>query len=350
VEEPEVLGIDQKIARSAWVHAAVYGAVVLLICVVWVIRKTLLVFATALMFAYLLYPLVDRIERRLPPNRRAVAAAAPFLLILCLFTAFGWRIKKPLSDEYIALHKQFQEQGFRQEVVHWKLGEFDIGERIVDWYDQNDVMVVVPTLRKALGTGSRYLLNFFIIPILSFFILKDGRRIRDSFIEMFDTRRQAESILRDTHTLLLEYMRALLFLCLATLISFTVALNLMQVPYPIMLALVAFPLEFVPLVGPLTSAILIIGVGAIMQYQHLPSLVAFLIAYRLFQDYVLSPHLMKRGVNLHPLLVLFGVFAGSEIGNVPGIFLSVPVLALCRLVFYEWRKRPSFRKPQVASE
>ena len=68
-------------------------------------------------------------------------------------------------------------------------------------------------------------------------------------------------------------------------------------------------------------------------------LVAVLISYRLFQDYVLAPHLMRRGVKLHPLLVLFGVLAGGEIGNVPGIFLSVPVLALIRLVYYEVRKQ-----------
>jgi predicted PurR-regulated permease PerM len=48
---------------------------------------------------------------------------------------------------------------------------------------------------------------------------------------------------------------------------------------------------------------------------------------------------MKKSVQLHPLLVLFGVFAGGEIGSVPGIFLRVQVLALLRLGFYEWRRR-----------
>jgi predicted PurR-regulated permease PerM len=47
---------------------------------------------------------------------------------------------------------------------------------------------------------------------------------------------------------------------------------------------------------------------------------------------------MKRGVKLHPLLIIFGVYAGGEIGGVGGIFLSVPILALARLLFYEWRK------------
>jgi predicted PurR-regulated permease PerM len=73
-------------------------------------------------------------------------------------------------------------------------------------------------------------------------------------------------------------------------------------------------------------------------HLHVFAVVAFLAAYRIFQDYILSPALMKRGVKLHPLLIIFGVYAGGEIGGVGGIFLSVPILALARLLFYEWRK------------
>ena len=83
----------------------------------------------------------------------------------------------------------------------------------------------------------------------------------------------------------------------------------------------------------------ILGMSAFNHYPSVLWVVSFLTCYRLFQDYVLAPHLMKRGVNLHPLLVLFGVFAGGEIGGVPGIFLSVPVLALLRLVYFEVRRR-----------
>jgi predicted PurR-regulated permease PerM len=48
-----------------------------------------------------------------------------------------------------------------------------------------------------------------------------------------------------------------------------------------------------------------------------------------------SPHLMQKGVELHPLVVLFGVFAGAEIAGVAGMFLSVPVIAATRIV---WRR------------
>jgi len=96
-------------------------------------------------------------------------------------------------------------------------------------------------------------------------------------------------------------------------------------------------LEFIPMLGPLTAGILIVIVSAVSG-SHVLGVIIFLLAYRMFQDYVLSPHLMGQGVELHPLLVLFGVFAGAEVAGIAGTFLSVPVLALVRILYLRFRK------------
>ena len=350
-----MFGIDSKVARSAWGYAAIFGGLALTVCVVWTIRKTLLVFATALLLAYLLYPLVDAIHRRLPWKSRIPAIVLPFALIFGLLGGFGFAVKNQVRDELAKLRDQItkQENGrskFTQEVNDWKPLGLPIGEQIVKQDVAGKMVAAMPGLEKAIETGARYSLNFFIIPILSFFILKDGRRIRDALIEAVGGQRRAERIMSDAHTLLLEYMRALLLLALAVLVSFASVLTALHVRYAILLALAAFVLEFVPLVGPLTSGLLIVGVSEFNKFGHLWWLIGFLFAYRLFQDYVLAPHLMKKGVDLDPLLVIFGVLAGAEIGHVPGVFLSVPVLALLRLVYYEIRKhRFTAEKEAVAA-
>jgi predicted PurR-regulated permease PerM len=96
-------------------------------------------------------------------------------------------------------------------------------------------------------------------------------------------------------------------------------------------------LEFIPMIGPLTASVLILLVVGVAG-SHVLTVLIFLPIYRIFQDSVLSPHLMEKGVELHPLLVLFGVFAGAEIAGVPGTFLSVPVLALLRILYLRIRK------------
>jgi predicted PurR-regulated permease PerM len=334
-----LLGLDPKSARYTWTAAIV----VLGMCLVYLVRQTLFIFVIALMFAYLLYPLLDFFDRRLSLKTRTPALAMTFVIVIGVIAIIVVFIGDNVGGQATQLADQVKNPDFGKHIKEWTVLRVPVGAQIFQHYD---ILGMLPSISLKVLSASRNLIYLVIIPILSFFILKDGREIRDSFLDFLDTgRKAAEDTLIDAHILLLQYMRALLFLCLATLITYSVVFTIMQVPFSFLLAFVAFPLEFVPLVGPLISAALIIGVSAFSGYSNIVGLIVFLGVYRLFQDYVLSPHLMSRGVQLHPLLVIFGVFAGGEIGGVPGVFLSVPALALIRLLWHHLRKRRVVSRP-----
>jgi predicted PurR-regulated permease PerM len=337
-----LLGLDPKSARYTWTAAIV----VLAMCLVYLVRQTLFIFVIALMFAYLLYPLLDFLDRRLSLKTRTPALAMTFVIVIGLVAIVLVFIGDKVGDQATQLADQIKNPDFAKHLKEWTVLRVPVGAQIVQHYDE--ILGMLPSISLKVLSASRNLIYLVIIPILSFFILKDGREIRDSFLDFLDSGRQAaEDTLLDAHILLLQYMRALLFLCLATLTTFSIVLSIMGVPFSFLLAFVAFPLEFVPLVGPLIAAAIIIGVSAFSGYSNIVALVIFLGVYRVFQDYVLSPHLMSRGVQLHPLLIIFGVFAGGEIGGVPGVFLSVPVLALIRLLWHHLRKRRVVARPAV---
>lgn len=320
----------------------------LMLCVVYLIRQTLFVFTIALMFAYLLYPLFDWIDRKLRTGTRTQALAITYILVLSVIAGFGIFIGNHLVGETAQLAAEIRKPGFEDKVRHWQVFRIPVGEQIFTHY--SEIVGAIPSLTLRVLSAFSNAIYLIVIPILSFFILKDGRQIRDSFLELLDHGRQtAEDTLQDAHTLLLQYMRALLILCLATLVSFLIVLNLMRVPYAVLLASIAFPLEFIPLVGPLMAAAIIVAVS-LFSGAPVTAVVIFLAIYRMFQDYVLSPHLMSKGVELHPLLVIFGVFAGGEIAGVRGIFLSVPVLALIRLLYYRLRKTRVVSVAQVSPQ
>jgi predicted PurR-regulated permease PerM len=336
-----MLGIELKTARHTWTAALV----LLCLGVIYLVRQTLFVFILSLLFAYLLYPLFDAICRFLKAKNRIPALALTYLLVIAFIVAFVMFLGNRISGEAGQLTDQIRDPGFAAKMRQFHLWNIPVGDLVATHYQE--IVSRIPSATLKVLAVSTNLIYLAVIPILSFFILKDGRQIRDGFLEMLDHGRQtADDTLNDAHTLLLQYMRALLFLCLSTLIVFSIALSAMGVRYAILLAAIAFPLEFIPLVGPLTAAIVILSVTA-FSGGPVVSVFIFLGVFRIFQDYVLSPNLMSQGVELHPLFVIFGVFAGGEIGGVEGVFLSIPVLALLRLLYFRLRKSRVLSAEQV---
>src|ERR1700761_6718961 len=90
-----ILGIERESARIAWS----YAAVLILLWSVFCIRKTILLFALALIFAYLLYPLVEFTQRRLKLKARFWAVMLPFAMILLLSTTGCIILHGPLLRE-----------------------------------------------------------------------------------------------------------------------------------------------------------------------------------------------------------------------------------------------------------
>ena len=86
------------------------------------------------------------------------------------------------------------------------------------------------------------------------------------------------------------------------------------------------------------ASVVIILVAAFSGFPHVGWLVVFLVIYRVFQDYVLNPYLLGSGIEMHPLLVLFGVLAGEQIAGIPGMFFSAPAMAAARVIYVRTRE------------
>jgi predicted PurR-regulated permease PerM len=335
-----MFGFDPRVAKIAWT----VFLVALVLFIIFQIRSTLLVVIFAIFFAYLVHPLVQFVDRHTPPwVPRTAAIAAAYLLITGVIasavTFFGTR----MADEAASLGQQLPTlldpknvsariplpeflEPMRARVLEFLQEQFESGK------DQ-----ALPLVQR-FGTGVMHAISnlFYIvlIPILSFLLIKDAPKIRKQFLTRLDDDKRgfAAAIAKDLHIVLAGFVRALLLLSLATFIGYSIGLSLLGVPYALVLAGIAAVLEFIPVVGPFSGAVIILGVSAISGYENLLWLVAFFIAYQTLQEYILSPYLMSEELEIPPLLVIIGVLAGEQIGGVAGMFLSIPVLAAVRLV------------------
>ena len=340
-----MLGIDKRAARYTWSAAAV----VLLLCIIYLMRTTLFVFVVALLFAYLLSPLVNIIDRLLPTNRtRTLALAITYLIFVGLLFVAVTQIGSRVIDQANSLAKSLP--GW---LAKWQQPSSgappavnSIKAQIIQQIRQQasrsagDLIASLPKAGAKILQIASNLLYVVIVPILGFFFLKDGRALRSHVLELIGdgrARNLLDDIFVDINLLLAHYMRAILFLSLATFASYSIFFTILGVPFSVLLAALAATLEFIPIIGPFAAGVTALVVTLASNGPVLRALI-FLLLYRLFQDYILYPRLMGSGVELHPLLVLFGVFAGAEVGGVPGAFLSVPTLALIRILYLRIRK------------
>jgi predicted PurR-regulated permease PerM len=352
-----MLGLDPKAARATWTVI-----LILLLCLtIYAIRETLFIFVVALLFAYLLAPLVDFIDHALPTKSSRTLALA--IVYACLVGAMvfavisiGSSVAEQAQTLAQSLSDYLKPDHVRSLPLPQILKPFADAileglHRMVQENYEALLQKLPQTIMKALGAASG-IIFLIIVPILSFFFLKDGRALQRSLVGMVDDaleRSVLREIAKDLNVLLAQYMRALVLLGLSAAISYGAFFSIIGVPYPVLLASLAFPLEFIPMLGPASAAAMVLLVSAFSGFHHMLALAIFLAVYRIIQDYVISPHLMSAGMELHPLLVLFGVFAGEQMAGIPGAFLSVPAMAILRMV-YRRLERAQVRKAIVAPE
>ena len=342
-----MLGIDLRAARAAWT----VFLLVLFIATAYAAREVLAVFMVALLFGYLLSPLVGLVARFTPQRISfTFALAIVYLLLVCVILALAFTIGSRLVDEANSLAAQLPNLlNNRQAIEQLPLPALlePVRARIVQALQDElssggtDILPYVKTLGGHLISGAKYIVYIVLIPILAFFFLKDGRGIQQEIVNSLVDENQrpvVESILADIDLLLGEYIRALVLLSISSFIANVLFLAITGAPYAVLLAALSALGEFLPVVGPAGAGILVLLVSALAGYSHLVWFVFFWIAFRMFQDYVLSPYIMGRGVKLNPVLVLFGVLAGERIAGVVGMFFSVPVIATLRVLFVRLRR------------
>jgi len=335
-----MLGLDLRTARIVWTAAFM----LVLMYAFYVTRSTLLVVVFAIFFSYLLYPMISLLDRTLPKKvPRVVSIALAFVIVITVIAIVSSLLGPRIVDEATHLGQKIPELMKDPNAVN-KIPLPGILEshrgKIVGFFQeqfQEGTGKALP-IAKRIGTTVLYaasnLIYLVLIPVLSFLLIKEAPAMRATVLGWMTPRYAAlwGNISDDLSFTLSKYVRALLLLSLSTLLAYGVAFSVMGVPYALVLAAVAALLEFIPFVGPLAALVGAVAIAAVMGFDSLLLLFGFIVAYRAFQDYVLSPYLMSEGVEVSPLLVIVGLLLGDEIGGVAGIFLSVPVMAALKII------------------
>ncbi len=320
----------------------------------YVARQTLIAFLFAIFFAYLMSPLVSYLEKLLHGRGRSIAVIYALLLalIIVFLVLIGPKVTREgarLGQALPGLVTQLSNGQFAQQIGNehgWNERSTELVQSFLASHSE-EITQLAQRIGLRVADVAKQAWLLLIVPLLSMFFLKDGRAFSDILLSLVQSRPQRElleGVLNDLNQMLAHFIRAQLILAALTLAMYSAFLGIMQVQYALVLGTVGGLLEFIPVVGPLVGAITIVSVALLLGYKHWLILVIFLGAWRLTQDYVSSPRIMGRSMELHPLAAIFGVMAGGEVAGILGIYLSIPVMASLRIVFRRWRLFAEKRK------
>ena len=344
---------------STRVVLRVIFVVLFVIAVLWVIAKItgiILLLVLSIFFAYLVSPLVEFLRRPRTVGERTIAipkAAAIALAYVIILVAIVFAILVVLPS----LSNQFP--GFVDQAKSYWSSLAQRTQQIIEYSRLNrlpgpvvnEVNKAVPLVVEKIGSTVTefasaavgyvvYLPWLVLIPILAFFLLKDAESFRRSALLMLPRGRwrwRGDEFFQDINSTLAAYIRAQLTACLFIGVICALGFTVLGLPGSLVMGVLAGCFEFIPLVGPVTIAIL----AALLAMFHAGPFNAFLVllflgVLRIVQDYAIYPRLIGQGIHLHPLAVIFAILAGEKLAGVAGIFLAIPVVAILTVSYRHW--------------
>ena len=314
--------------------------------ILYLARGAFFILLLSLLFAYLLEPAVTFVQEhsRLSRKNRTVAIAQVYLIGALVLGSLGYEFGPHLVAQMKNLNAAVPEilQNLSSGRAAADLGAkhgLNLGEqqRIHDWLAKNHNFLDRGFERAATFAGyvAESVVWLLAVPILAVFILRDGRGLAGGLVRAAargGTEEMVERVLRQVDAMLAKYVRAQLALAGLSFVFYSVSMFLLGFPYPMALGFFGGVLEFLPAVGWITAAALMLTVG-FLTHAHWIWMAVLLVIWRLIQDYVNSPRILGKTLELEPLTVLIALMVGGQVGGIAGLYLSVPAVAVLRIVW-----------------
>ncbi len=321
--------------------------VVLLLIFLFLVRSILAPFVSAAIAAYLLNPVVNWISRRTRLPRIAVLGG----IYLVFGAAMAWSL-------YSLVPLLFRELGdFRSSIpfIVASLQQSLFGAQRVEFLGITlDPQTISTSILQGIGglpggalrfvrDTATFIGEILIFLVVTFYLVVDAPRIRDSFFRLFPTeyRPEAMAVLGRINRVLGAYIRGqFLLIALMSIATWIFLGPILKVRFALVLSLMTGLFELVPFIGPITAGAIATSVALFQpndfgwsNWGFAGAVVAVYFVLRQTEDYLVIPNVIGRIVALHPIIVIFAVLAGVVLGGILGMLIAVPMAATAKVIF-----------------
>lgn len=295
----------------------------------------------ALILAAAIGPFVNMLRRR--GMKGGLATGIAFIGLLLLLGGVFTVIYFSVRNQWGELAAQAS-SGLDELEQFLRTGPIPIEQEQLDQARQGIVEFATSSqVRSGAITGLSVVTEFFagtaLMVVILFFFLKDGAKIWNFFLRPFTGRREAK--LRRVGSRTLEvlggYVRGTAIVALVDTVAIGAALLIMQVPLAFPLAIIVFIGAFIPLVGATVAGILAALVALVANGPVVALIVvAVVIAVNQLEGDLLQPIVMGKSLQLHALVILMALTAGTILAGIVGAVLSVPLAAVAWAIIQVW--------------
>jgi predicted PurR-regulated permease PerM len=293
----------------------------------------------AAIITILFSPLVDALEKRKVKRILAVSLIMFFssLIISSLVVFIAWRINK-LDAGLPELMSKFET--LLDQVVHWISVQFHITEWKVDLWmtDSKDELMndSSAAIGVTLSTMSGFLATMFLTPVYVFLMLVYEPHLIQFIHRLFPQTSNAkvDKASAEVTGIIKNYLSGLFIQFLIVTILDLAGLLLLGIEYAVVLALIGGLLNLIPYLGGMITMLLFAAIALVTKAPIYALYVVLLYGVIQFIDNnIIVPKVLGSKVKLNALVSVFAVIAGGMLWGIPGMFLSIPLVAIIKLVF-----------------
>jgi predicted PurR-regulated permease PerM len=312
----------------------------------WLLHEILLPFVAGMALAYVLAPLAARIER-LGVNRTVAALlivtvvvvilVALVLLAVPLLVQQGSALISNIPGYFKRVQELIVDPSFPW--LKW-LGSGDQNKAVSELVSQAATWLL--SFSYSLWTGGKALVSFasvmIVMPVVTFYLICDWHQmiaVVDGWVPVRqrDTVRQ---LAREIDAAIGGFLRGQLGVCLVLGSYYAIALMLVGLDFALLIGLIAGLITFVPYIGSMTGLMIAASV-AIAQFwpdwKRIVVVVAVFLVGQFVEGNIVSPKFVGERVGLHPLWMIFAMFAFGYLFGFVGLLLAVPLAAAMAVLF-----------------
>ncbi|MGI9234510.1 MAG: AI-2E family transporter [Woeseiaceae bacterium] len=299
-------------------------------------------FVAAALLAYMADPLADRLQKLKIP--RTVAVVLVFLIIFAVLALLVLLVGPLIKTQVSALFRALPDIAGKVEEVWlptltgWLDLDTDENFGIQAFLSRYSDMVgswsgkILLSVSKSGGALAAAVLSLFLIPILTFYLLRDWDSILVHLGALVpeSQRDTVFQLARETDEVFSAFLRGQILVMAALAIIYSVGLGLVGLKFAIAIGVVSGLVSFVPYLG-FVFGIALAGLTVALEPNPLWQLVGVVATFsiaQLIEGSVLTPKLVGDRIGLHPVIIIFAVAAGGQLFGFFGILLALPAAAV----------------------